>query len=775
MNRVCYAAVGLLVVSACADDRVLGKPPYFAASADVVDFGEVEVGDTQTRSVFLINKGDLSMKLSPPTGALLEDVFSLVGMQEIVDPGGSISVRIFFSPVAEGSVEDEVVFPNDSANEPEFRLVVKGVGIQRDPCRELDCTSPPPRYCATSKVSKGYEPNGQCVEGKCEYVVFEETCDEWGCDEATGACAGDPCKGVSCVTPPARYCDGFVSRGFAPAGECVDGACQYAPVQDDCPYGCVQATGECRPDPCAGVVCQTPPDRICASVDTTRTFNPAGSCQNGECVYVPVDSACTWGCEAATGACAPDPCIGVECQTPPARRCVSEGVSRWWSQGGQCAAGECVYTATDDACAWGCNEATGACHPDPCLGVTCRTPPARECLSDTVSRRFNANGVCSNGECSYSPVEDTCQWGCNDATGACQPDPCIGLACQTPPTARCVSSTKSRIFDPDGTCANGICTYSPLDENCQWGCDTTTGYCKNDPCATMTCQSPPARYCLNADTSRGFPSTGLCSAGQCDYAPIDTACQWGCNADTGGCNPDPCLGVTCQTPPNSCFFAAGTCHNGVCQYPINNGASCSDGDACTQTDKCVSGVCTGTPKICTQNLPDTCVTSTQLRQYEKNGVCNPAANGACIYPTPTDISCAYGCETVGGVGRCKGNPCETPYDDGNACTVETCDPLTGWRSSNIDNINCTVPGASSCKSGTCGGGVCHPKGGTSCAVDYDSLCDDVTVPGTCTSDGQCLPNSNASDPCWQDCESDTVFCFTCYVVYPWIKFPICIR
>ncbi|HZS40662.1 MAG TPA: hypothetical protein VFF06_27705 [Polyangia bacterium] len=41
------------------------------------------------------------------------------------------------------------------------------------------------------------------------------------------------------------------------------------------------------------------------------------------------------------------------------------------------------------------------------------------------------------------------------------------------------------------------------------------------------CTNPPANDCQGA-TARAFPNPGSCNAGQCDYPPFTTSCQYGC-------------------------------------------------------------------------------------------------------------------------------------------------------------------------------------------------------------------------------------------------------
>ena len=69
---------------------------------------------------------------------------------------------------------------------------------------------------------------------------------------------------------------------------------------------------------------------------------------------------------------------------------------------------------------------------------------------------------------------------------------------------------------------------------------------------------------------------------------------------------------------------AGLCdpNTGVCSNPnANNGTTCTDGNACTQTDTCQAGMCTGSnPVVCTAS--DQCHVA---------GVCN-TGTGVCSNP-----------------------------------------------------------------------------------------------------------------------------------------------
>src|SRR3989442_15430456 len=89
---------------------------------------------------------------------------------------------------------------------------------------------------------------------------------------------------------------------------------------------------------------------------------------------------------------------------------------------------------------------------------------------------------------------------------------------------------------------------------------------------------------------------------QCTGAPDGTACD-----DSDACaQTDPCqAGVCTGGNPVTCTAAdqchtVGTCDpaTGICSNPnAADGTACDDSDACTQTDTCQAGVCTGSNPV----------------------------------------------------------------------------------------------------------------------------------------------------------------------------------
>src|SRR5206468_2431905 len=109
------------------------------------------------------------------------------------------------------------------------------------------------------------------------------------------------------------------------------------------------------------------------------------------------------------------------------------------------------------------------------------------------------------------------------------------------------------------------------------------------------------------------------------------------NGSCVGANPVVCTASDQCHDPGVCDPSTGVCSN----PPKTNGTSCNDGNACTQIDTCLGGVCTGNPVVCAAS-----------DQCHDPGVCDPST-GVCSNPEkPNGTSC----------------------NDGNACTqTDTCE------------------------------------------------------------------------------------------------------
>src|SRR5262249_8168293 len=130
------------------------------------------------------------------------------------------------------------------------------------------------------------------------------------------------------------------------------------------------------------------------------------------------------------------------------------------------------------------------------------------------------------------------------------------------------------------------------------------------------------------------PGSGICSN---PPAPDGALCNDG-NACTqvDACEGGACVGaapVVCVSS-DQCH-AQGVCDpaSGMCTNPtVADGAMCDDGDACSRSDTCESGMCVGSDRVM-------CAASDQCHT---GGVCDPST-GVCTNPSlPDGASCNDG-------------------------------------------------------------------------------------------------------------------------------------
>ncbi len=223
------------------------------------------------------------------------------------------------------------------------------------------------------------------------------------------------------------------------------------------------------------------------------------------------------------------------------------------------------------------------------------------CTSDAdcgAGRYCGDNNECT-ADCANSSECDapaTC-----DATGRCVvPGECQDdTDCASPPNGTC-DGDSAVTYSAEGTCNIGatesVCEYTSSSTPCSNGC--VNGTCAEDPCATQTCNQPPAAMC-DGDVLVSYQSVGLCDAGSCDYPETRRTCPLGCA--NGACNDGSCDNVTCDTPPApSCdgdvvvtYSGTGTCIDDAGQ------AECVDFDIafehCGYTKSECSNAQCGTP------------------------------------------------------------------------------------------------------------------------------------------------------------------------------------
>ncbi len=470
----------------------------------------------------------------------------------------------------------------------------------------------------------------------------------------------------------------------------------------------------------------------------TKNINQLDSDADGrgdacQCLNVPNGTACSTGCKTGmtcqSGACTGGTNVanGTTCATgnlcKQSETCTSGVCGGGSNKTGSCSTGNpCKQseTCTSGVCGGGSNR-TGSCA----TGNPCKQ--SETCTSGVCGGGSNRTGSCSTGnQCRQS---ETCTSGV-----------CGGGSNKTNGTA----CGDGNLCTQSDTCQSGICTgASPitcLADQCHntGSCDKTMGVCPSRKANGTTCTDSNA--CTQTDTCQAGACVGanpvVCMASdQCHVAGV-------CNTGTGICsNPNANNGTTCNdnnacTQTSTCqaglctganpvvctasdqCHVAGVCNTGtgVCSNPnANNGTTCNDNNACTQTSTCQAGLCTGAN-------PVVCLASDQCHVA---GVCNPA-NGTCSNPNASN-----------------GTTC----NDNNACTqTSTCQTGICMGTNPVvctASDQCHVAGV--CNTGT---GVCsnpNAPNGTTCNDNNACTQTSTCQTGMCTGANPVV--CTASDPC----------------------------
>ncbi len=491
---------------------------------------------------------------------------------------------------------------------------------------------------------------------------------------------GNPCTDDVCVngapawTPrvvgslcdtDSTVCDG--SGTCNAAANCVIGP---APTVDDgnpCTSdACDPVAGAVHLPVAVGVTCETDGD-VCNGVSHC---DAAALCVPGSPLALDDGNPCT------TDSC--DPATGVHHAPTAAGSACDDGNA--CTSGDSCNAGACVagtpkVCVTADAC-----HGAGVC--DPSNGL-CSTPSKVDGTHCDDGNACTLNDVCASGACQgVNPVvcvaQDACHSAgvCDSATGACSnPKQSNGLACDD-----------ATVCNGRETCQNGSCVASAppsLDDA--------------NPCTADAC-----------DPTAGVIHTAVADGTSCDSD--GNLCNGVSACHSGACQPGPAPTLSDGNPctTDSCDPATGVHH-----APTAAGSACDDGNACTSGDSCNAGACVaGTPKVCV--AADAC---------HGAGVCDPS-NGLCSTPslphdngndctvdvcdaqsgqiTHTPAAAGTPCAPLdacheegacNAIGQCApGEP--LPFDDGDPCTIETCDPVKGLTRRSctlVDPTIATVP------------------------------------------------------------------------------------
>jgi len=268
-----------------------------------------------------------------------------------------------------------------------------------------------------------------------------------------------------------------------------------------------------------------------------------------------------------------------------------------------------------------------------------------------------------------------------------------------------------------------------------------TACCGNaQPDAGEACDDGNLSYCDGCDAECAVEPTPVCP-------PSGSECTAVACVPSRGCTTTPRTGLACTSDGNAC--TDDVCQAGSC---VHHEASCSDSIDCTiETCDALTG-CASTPvdAACDDGNPCT---------IER---CDAVA-GCVAEPLPDHSPCSdQDVCTTGDV--CMAGQCVTPgpslgCDDGNPCTDDGCDGLTGCRhTENPAACPCSIggtprPSGTSCVDGngctvgeTCNGaGACTGAQPRSCS-DGDACTNDVCASGICLHFDDVCPTGCAGKP-----------------------------
>ena len=221
--------------------------------------------------------------------------------------------------------------------------------------------------------------------------------------------------------------------------------------------------------------------------------------------------------------------------------------------------------------------------------------------------------------------------------------------------------------------------------------------------------------CLGCDLGADPVGWTFFDGASCDDGDLCT------EADT--CNAGACAGTdkTCPDDGDICTVDVCAPLTGSCGLPYTDGAACDDGDLCTVGDACQTGVCVPTgPAVCGDD-GDACT----------EDICDPLTGG-CGVLRPLGFPCDDGdaCTTVDtcDAGACVGSVPVQCASDGDPCTNAACDSATGacqqlQLTGNVcDDLNpCTT-------TDVCDAGICVGSGLVTCTDDGNVCTTDICNP-----------------------------------------------
>ncbi|MCO4761798.1 MAG: hypothetical protein KC502_09855 [Myxococcales bacterium] len=510
--------------------------------------------------------------------------------------------------------------------------------------------------------------DGACQPGAAVACKDNDPCTIDACDIKLG-CVHTPTKGVTTIA----CSDG---DPCTKKDTCTDGKCKGA-QQLDC-----DDDNPCTKDSCNAKAAKNTP--ACVHTKLTDSKSTPAPCDDG--------SACTGKDSCKAGVC-------------------TGGKQAPCGDGNPCTTAHCDAKTgcTNKPNAGPCDDGDPCTHQDKCGDKGCKGGLAADCNDDNPCTADGCSVIGGKASCVHAANGAAC----DDGNGCTKGDTCKGTVCLPGAVSACDDNNACSI----DSCKPGVgCVSVPGGKSCDDGDLCTQGEsCKSGACvggAQVTCDD-------------NNPCTAdACSPGAgCVFAHKSAACDDG-NACT---QPDVCKGGGCKSGAavdcsdkspctlDSCDTKTGKCVHQFIVASDGKAIGCDDGNACTQSSVCKSGVClSGKPLVCQDNNPCTtdlcdkasgCVYAAKTASGGGKVSCNDS--NACTF-----TACSKGKCVISGLVAC---------DDGKPCTADTCDPTKGCTSTATDG---PCSDSSVCTVGdTCSKGACVPG--------KAQLCDDKNP---CTSD-----------------------------------------
>ncbi|NRA35054.1 MAG: C-type lectin domain-containing protein [Polyangiaceae bacterium] len=567
-------------------------------------------------------------------------------------------------------------------------------------------------------------------------------------------------------TGPGPICTDNLQNGFETDRDCGGVDC------DPCAVGsrCVLAT-DCANDSCIQGQCQSA-ECVNGVLDDTTNEETDIDCGGTQCGPCEVTQICL-----VAGDCLSSICTDGTCRAPAC----NDGLSNGSETDLDCGGGSCEPCDDDLNCALPSDCRSGTCDAGTCGGAVC---------SDGVKNGVETDVDCGGVECPKCDLGFACEEdGANCLSELCMADTSNNWTCVA---AGCGDGMFNG-DESDEDCG-GSCSKCDTDKRCSTGGDCQSAICFNNVCLAPACDDS----ILNSDES-DIDCGGIESG--CDRCLLDEACTNGgdcgegvCDAATGLCAAPVCDdnvinggetdqdcggSTTCDRCDlgQSCIevgdceadrLCLGTCANLTCQnFQIDEGESdvdcggvecpkCIDGNTCTESNDCLSGVCEdpgGGQTLCQTPTCNDGITN----QDETDTDCGGSCTAECDVGSP----CLDNSDCVSGV--CFGQLCllascgdgvqngpspenqESDVDCGAICGSEQKLCTEGKSCVAGNDCNDSVCEGTTCSAPTCGDGAQNSQEtDIDCGGNCGSTCE---LSEACQGDGDCLSNVCANGFC----------------------------